>query len=417
MANTLSSYRLHDRGHNYYAPGIYHITLVARDRANHSQLFGQLNDDLAAPAVKLNPLGLAVMDEWNKIPTHEATKGCKVRVHAAICMPDHFHGVIEVLETMTKSVGQVIWGFKVACTKRWRSLSSAQAHLSQPIGTATIGTQPTASPMTVRQTASLQPLSAQQPIPPIDTPQPSLVAAAAPATQIQDVNLHNMSARQRAEYYAIHPELQQPLFDDNYDDTICIEGDERHYKAMVDYVTDNPRRAILRRLRPDYMQRCQQISIWGIDDDGRPIERTYAAFGNLFLLQWPRKVQVFCHRKAPDRQTPWEQTPEFRAQCTTWKRLVMAGASVLVTPGISRGEQFIKRRCIESGYPLIHIQKEPIGPHWKPERQRFEACANGTLLILAPWSPEALGEVKGVLSSTDYSIFHNLNRLAAEICR
>lgn len=25
----------------------------------------------------------------------------------------------------------------------------------------------------------------------------------------------------------------------------------------------------------------------------------------------------------------------------------------------------------------------PIGPYWKPERSRFDACAGGSLLILA----------------------------------
>ena len=76
----------------------------------------------------------------------------------------------------------------------------------------------------------------------------------------------------------------------------------------------------------------------------------------------------------------------------------------------------IKDRCIERGYPLIHLQKEAIGSYWKPELRRFEACAGGALLILASWKPESIGEVNGVPAETDYSIFHNLNHLAEEIC-
>ena len=34
---------------------------------------------------------------------------------------------------------------------------------------------------------------------------------------------------------------------------------------------------------------------------------------------------------------------------------------------------------------MIHVQVEPIGRYWKPERSRFESCAHGSLLILAPW--------------------------------
>ena len=47
-------------------------------------------------------------------------------------------------------------------------------------------------------------------------------------------------------------------------------------------------------------------------------------------------------------------------------------------------------------YPLIHIQKEPIFRYWKPEASRFHACENGSLLILAPWSPEKIGDVNGI---------------------
>lgn len=176
---------------------------------------------------------------------------------------------------------------------------------------------------------------------------------------------------------------------------------------MTRYVADNPRRAVIRRARPEFMRRCLHVVIGG---------RDYAAFGNLFLLRWARKVQVFCHRKAPDGRTPYEQTDAYRRECMEWKRMVMQGATAIVTPGISMGERIIKDRCIERGYPLIHLQKEAIGSYWKPELKRFEACASGALLILAPWKPETIGEVNGVPSDTDYSIFHNLNHLAEEIC-
>ena len=232
------------------------------------------------------------------------------------------------------------------------------------------------------------------------------------AASVPAVDLHRLSKRQRAEYYATHPEACQPLWDDNYDDTICLRDetggiDTRHFSAMIRYVEDNPRRAIVRHARPEFMRRCLHVVIGG---------REYAAFGNLFLLRWARKVQVFCHRKAPDGRTPYEQTDAYRCECAEWKRMIMEGATVIVTPGISMGERIIKDRCIERGYPLIHLQKEAIGSYWKPELKRFEACASGALLILAPWKPETIGEVNSVPADTDYSIFHNLNGLAEEIC-
>lgn len=90
----------------------------------------------------------------------------------------------------------------------------------------------------------------------------------------------------------------------------------------------------------------------------------------------------------------------------------MEGQTVLVTPGISEGEKRIKNLALQQGFPLIHIQKAPITQFWKPGHQRFEACLRGSLLILAPWNPENLGDNNRVPSTTNYAIFHNLNDVA-----
>lgn len=405
-----TSYRPHNSGHDYYAPGVYLITLVTRGRVAH---FGQLNDDAHHPQVLLSPTGLAVMDCWQSIPAHHAARGRRIRLHGAVCMTDHFHGVIEVEEAMDKSVGEVIRGFKAGCTMAWHELadscSAGPAGGSDQRPSMAAGMGPTTG-------ADMAPIA--DPITP-DTPTDMAWLAAGHddpddrPSLVDRAQLKRMSKHQRALYYAAHPEAQQPLFDDNYDDTICLtdpitgQYDQRHFQAMIHYVEDNPRRAIVRRLNPQFMEHRQHIRIAG---------RDYAAFGNLFLLRWARKVQVFCHRRSEDGRSRYTDTEAFRDDCRRWKAQVMAGATVLVTPGISPGELLIKNRCLEQGYPLIHLQKEPLPPYKKPEKTRFEACASGRLLILSPWQPEALGDYHGVPSETDYSIFHNLNTLAAEIC-
>jgi hypothetical protein len=113
---------------------------------------------------------------------------------------------------------------------------------------------------------------------------------------------------------------------------------------------------------------------------------------------------------------PYEETDDYDRERSQWAAAVMEGATVIVTPGISRGEQLMKNECIERGYPLIHLQATPIGLYWKPEKKRFEACVKGALLILAPWDLGTMGDVGNVPSDSDYSRFHNLNTLAAEIC-
>jgi len=99
-----------------------------------------------------------------------------------------------------------------------------------------------------------------------------------------------------------------------------------------------------------------------------------------------------------------------------WKaesqRLLLAAQSgdVLVTPGVSECEKRIKNMALKQRLRLIHLQADPIGRYWKPERSRFEACAYGSLLILAPW-PDDLPSF-----ASSYERFHYLNRLAETVC-
>lgn len=368
-----TSYRPRNPGHNYYGAGTYLITLVVSHRA---PLLGRLGNDVKHPEVVLSPLGKAVKDAWNSIPEKQMAHGNRVAVPASVCMPDHFHGVIEVLEPMQWSLGDIMQTFKAACTSCRHQQMGLGDSCNRPISADCYG--PKAQEW-LREKAARH---------------------ASEGSLIRD-----LSKRQRQEYYTLVHKKLQPLFDDNYDDTVCI--DERHREAMIAYVHDNPRRAILRRLLPQMMQRSLHVQIGG---------RDYGTFGNLFLLRWANKVQVQCHRLHPISGAPYESTDDFARQRQQWVDAIKQGATVIVTPGISHGELIMKNECLKNGYPLIHIQKEPINSYWKPERMRFEACANGSLLILAPWGLELMPSVNGVPSDTDYSRFHNLNNLAAEIC-
>lgn len=376
MKNT--SYRPRNPGHDYHGAGTYLITLVVSGR---QPLLASFPTDLAreAPsqqALQLTPLGEAVQKIWEQTPAIQASHGNRVTVHACVCMPDHFHGVIEVLEPMQKSLGDIIQAFKAACTSRWQQMQGLPSSINRPI---LVDCDSSKIPAWLPEKAAKYPT--------------------------EGVLVNHLSKKQRQEYYALVPHCHRPLFDDNYDDTICLNN--RHREAMIAYVHDNPRRAILRRLLPDVMQRSLHVQIG---------DRTYGTFGNLFLLRWANKLQVQCHRRHPDTGQPYEETADYDHRHDQWLTAVMGGATVIVTPGISRGELLMKSECIEKGYPLIHLQKEAITPYWKPERKRFDACAEGNLLILAPWRLDEMDSVSGVPSDSEYSRFHNLNTLAAEIC-
>lgn len=370
------SYRPRNAGHDYYGRGIYLITLVVSGREHLLSHFVTCNDNKAPSTIALTPLGEAVQEAWRQIPVRQSAHGNRVVVHACVCMPDHFHGVIEVQEPMQWSLGDIIQAFKAFCTSRWQQQQGLPCSTNRPISVDCISS---GAPAWLREKAALH--------------------------DNEGALVRSMSKKQRQEYYTFLGRQQRPLFDDNYDDTVCLN--ERHRQAMIAYVHDNPRRARLRQLLPDHLRRCLHVQIGN---------RSYGAFGNLFLLRWPRKLQVMCHRSHPVSHLPYEETDDYAQERGKWEKYIMEGCSAIVTPGISRGEQLMKNECIERGYPLIHLQKDPIGQYWKPEKKRFEACVKGTLLILAPWDLDTMGNVGNVPSDSDYSRFHNLNALAAEIC-
>lgn len=368
-----ASYRPRNPGHDYYGKGTYLITLVVSGR---EPLLSRLAGDAAHPEVQLSPLGKVVSEKWGRIPQLQAKHGNRVAVHACVCMPDHFHGVIEVLEPMQWCLGDIMQAFKSACTSWWQQAQGLGASVNRPILVDCHGPN---APAWLREKAK----------------------------RFQDEGslVNNLSKKQRQEYYTLVGREHRPLFDDNYDDTVCL--DERHRQAMIAYVHDNPRRAILRRTLPDVMRRCLHVQIGN---------RTFGTFGNLFLLRWANRLQVQCHRRHPDSGLPFETTPDYARLHDAWVAAILGGATVIVTPGVSRGELLMKNECLERGFPLIHLQKEPIGPFWKPEQRRFDACAAGSLLILAPWQLDQMQPVNNVPADTNYSRFHNLNALANEIC-
>ena len=407
------SHRPRCKGHDYYDRGIYLITIVVKNR---DHLLGELNLDIHSPAVDLTPLGQAVLEEWGKTPARESTYNRHVSIKATCVMPDHFHGVLFVEERMDVSVGRVVWGFKLACARRWRALQEDAAAKN---GCGDNKNAPSDSPATAVDNT---------PVPGSCSPsQPFLAASITPADNAVP-DLRRLSKAQRARYYATLPRAQQPLFDDNYDDSFLWARGQ--LEAMIAYVYDNPRRAIIKALFPQYMQLRLCLVINGV---------RYSAFGNMLLLRMPVKEQVFCHRKArvvqlsdaerqrlgytapsyhPDTKSSldYTQTEAWQRERDAWIHDAEEGV-VLVTPGISPGERDMKNIAINRCLPLIHLQKEPITR--KPEKARFDACATGALLILAPW-PEDLDAMPpqiGAHQVTAYDRFHNMNLLAQQICQ
>ncbi len=155
------------------------------------------------------------------------------------------------------------------------------------------------------------------------------------------------------------------LWEDGYNDLILDrDGQLQRMKA---YIHDNPRRLAIKRNHADLFQVQRNIKVG---------KYTFAALGNVFLLDAPCLLQVQCSRKL----TPLQ----INATVQRFLSLAQNGA-VLVSPSISPGEKAVMKAAFEHGFPVIVLQENGFAPLAKPGGRRFDACAQGRLLMLAPW--------------------------------
>ena len=77
------------KGFDYGSEALYFITICSNDRIH---LFGEI----AEGEMNLNDCGKIALKCWMEIPQHFP----HTRLHEFIIMPDHIHGIIEIVENM-----------------------------------------------------------------------------------------------------------------------------------------------------------------------------------------------------------------------------------------------------------------------------------------------------------------------------
>ncbi|MBQ3961808.1 MAG: transposase [Muribaculaceae bacterium] len=179
------------------------------------------------------------------------------------------------------------------------------------------------------------------------------------------------------------------LWEEGYHDRI-LTGDNQ-LKKMIDYLIDNPRRLWIKQNNPDYFKTYHNITI---------ADQQVSAMGNIFLLHAPNKVAVKVSRDITDEQL----------DIKTNQLIKMAQqGTILVSPCISKGEKHIFRIAYEMGYSTIVIQENGFSKFAKPTGKRFNACAQGKLLIIAT------GQHHNQTIPHTREISNKLNHLAAII--
>ena len=118
--------------HDYTSACIYLITVTTEGR---KRILGSLVGDSASAAViEPTALGTYVAEAFRKTAA-EATKktGCRVQVLHYQIMPDHFHGILYVRDTLPAdyALGKIIAAWKSSCSHAlWDASSSGAQNFS-----------------------------------------------------------------------------------------------------------------------------------------------------------------------------------------------------------------------------------------------------------------------------------------------
>ncbi len=308
--------------------GIYHITFVVTGR---QPLLGELAIDHDEPRCLPTDLGRAISHDLDEIQQRRPY----VRLLAKQLMPDHIHVLLYVTDDCSVSIKEIARGMR----QGWRQMAT----------TVSIDPQmPSAEEYKQMPKGGTQMPSAEEykQMPKGGTQMPKGVA------QMPDTGTH------------------QPLFETPFFRTLAHK---RQLDTMIQYIHDNPRRAMLKQQNPD---------LFTLRRDTRVGELCFTSLGNLFLLDYPEKQPIICSRTLSEQQITAQQTDalyQAKKGCIT------------VSAAISPGERQIARAVREAGAPLIILLKDgfpkagdPAEKYYKSGGVYFEACAAGRLLLLEP---------------------------------
>ena len=338
---TQPSMKRRSNEHDYTSQCFYMVTMAVEGRRPLlGSVIGQCEapaDSVEAPRLQPTPLGEAVREAWWAISSFYP----QVAVVALQLMPDHLHGILYFREaTEGLQLGDVIRGFKAGCNRAYRAWEASVATMSQRTregrllsgGGLASGGLASGGGGLASGGGGLASGGGVLPSPCAAT----------------------VSQRKRG-----------LLWEKGYNDRIL-----HNYHTLARwkaYLQDNPRRLLVKREHPDFFRVQRNVQYAGM---------TFSAIGNRFLLDHPQKVQVQCSRRIAD---------EALAALTSQMLAMGAAGAVFVSPCISKGEKTIMRAVFDAGYPVVFLQENGITDLAKPGGLRFDACARGQMLILAPW--------------------------------
>ncbi|MBD5184371.1 MAG: hypothetical protein HDS97_05705 [Bacteroidales bacterium] len=156
---------------------------------------------------------------------------------------------------------------------------------------------------------------------------------------------------------------KESMFSPGFNDKIAFQAGAKD--AFYNYIADNPRRYLVKKLCPEYFYHKIMIEIEG---------KRYGLYGNIFLLDNPVKSFVKISRDK-------SKMPDLDEKMKGWEETIRCDG-VLVSPFINPSEKEIRDKAIENGNGLIIIVNYRFSERAKPYKSLFDLCAEGRILII-----------------------------------
>ena len=322
--------------HDYASACTYLITVTTDER---KRVLGKLaGDSPAAAHVEPSPLGDYTIAAFRKMAAMATEKtGCRVQVLQYQLMPDHFHGILYVRDALPAgwTLGKMIGAWKGDCSRAyWEQNADLTSRARNEEG---------------------------------DEPIAALTRGA------RNEERAGSDGRSSSSATSVSSE-RIPLFNRGYNDRILLR--EGQMQRWIEYLHNNPRRLWLKIHHPDRLRKTYDFQA------GEQGHR-YTAVGDTFLVTYPERAQVRCHRNL---------TPEqIQAEVEHYMRLAHSGV-VLVSPFISPAEKAVYEACYAEKLRMIRIVNRGLdGRFIYPSGRDFDGCSAGFMLVLAPYadySPE-----------------------------
>lgn len=214
----------------------------------------------------------------------------------------------------------------------------------------------------------------------------------------------NFKGHCTTELHRLMPSRAMQMFEEGFHDRIVHRANM--LPTLRNYILDNPRRYMIKKLRPEFFTNKGRIIIESNELVNESVgwsgaNRMVEYFGNFLLLKNPDKLAIRVSRSA---------APELIKTLKFEARKVIKNGGVLISPWISPGEKEIYNMAIEAGGNIIKIIYSGFSERWKPAGVDFELCACGRMAFIAA-TPYTTSEPPLMKLRAEY--MNNLARILA----